>query len=113
MQDGDIYMIEFPSTGGHEQAGLRPAIIVQTLAIEKVPTILIVPFTSKIKAADFPFTLIVEPDQTNNLTITSVALVFQLRAIDKKRLKNKIGRMEQIKLGLLKRALKEMMGLEQ
>ena len=42
-------------------------------------------------AANFPFTFVVEPDPTNNLTSTSVALVFQLRAIDKKRLKSKIG----------------------
>jgi len=55
MQEGDIYMVEFPSTGGHEQAGLRPAIIVQAVGIEKVPTVLIVPLTSKLKAADFPF----------------------------------------------------------
>jgi len=35
MQEGDIYMVEFPSTGGREQTGLRPAIIVQAVGIEK------------------------------------------------------------------------------
>lgn len=51
----------------------------------------VVPLTSKQKASDFPFTFVIEPDQLNNLDSISVALVFQLRAIDKKRLKNKIG----------------------
>ncbi len=28
MQDGEIYFVEIPLSGGHEQAGLRPTIIV-------------------------------------------------------------------------------------
>lgn len=111
MQEGDIYLVEIPLSSGHEQAGLRPAIIVQALGSEKLPTVLIVPLTSKLKAAEFPFTFIIEPNQFNNLDAASVALVFQLRAIDKKRLKNKIGKIEWAKLELLKQNLKEIMGL--
>ncbi len=113
MQDGDIYFVEIPLSGGHEQAGLRPAIIVQAAGLEKLPTVLIVPLTSKLKAADFVFTFIIEPDKFNNLDVSSVALVFQLRAIDKRRLKNKIGRIGLVKLELLKQNLKEIMGLKQ
>ncbi|MDP2845937.1 MAG: type II toxin-antitoxin system PemK/MazF family toxin [Candidatus Methanoperedens sp.] len=65
------------------------------------------------RAADFPFTFMIEPDNLNNLDVVSVALVFQLRAIDKRRLKNKIGKIEQVKLELLKQRLKEIMGLKQ
>lgn len=53
----------------------------------------------------------VEPDQSNNLDAVSVSLVFQVRAIDKKRLKNKIGKIGEAGIGLLKRNLKEIMGL--
>jgi mRNA-degrading endonuclease toxin of MazEF toxin-antitoxin module len=53
-----------------------------------------------------------EPDQSNHLDAVSVVLAFQLRAVDKKRLKNKIGKVEKTKLDFLKRTLKEMMGLE-
>lgn len=111
MEAGDIYLVEIPLSNRHEQAGLRPAIIVQALGVNEVPTILIVPLTSKMKAADFPFTFIIKPDHINNLDVASVALVFQLRAIDKRRLKNKIGKIEQAKLELLKQNLKEIMGL--
>lgn len=90
MTFGDIYLVEIPASGGHEQQGARPAIIVQAAEnIDKIPTVLIVPFTTQIKAANFPFTFVVEPDSINNLTSTSIALVFQLRAIDKKRIKVK------------------------
>ena len=111
MQAGDIYLIEIPASGGHEQSGLRPAIIVQEMALEKLPTVLIVPPTSKQKAADFPFTFIIEPDQMNNLNAVSVALIFQLRAIDKKRVKNKIGKIGLEKMELLKQSLREIMEL--
>ena len=110
MQAGDIYLVEIPPSGGHEQAGLRPAVIAQTIASEKLPTVLIVHLTSKQKAADFPFTFIIEPDRLNNLDVISVALVFQLRAIDRKRLKSKIGEIGVEKMKLLKQSLKEIMG---
>ncbi|MEK6681513.1 MAG: type II toxin-antitoxin system PemK/MazF family toxin [Nitrospirota bacterium] len=111
MKEGDIYLVEIPASGGHEQAGLRPAIIVQSTNLEKLPTVLIVPLTSKIKAADFPFTFIIEPDEFNNLDVSSVVLVFQLRAIDKRRIKNKLGELKQDKLEILKQNLKKIMGL--
>lgn len=112
MQEGDIYLVEFPLSRGHEQAGLRPAIIVQAIDFEELPTVLIVPLTSKTKASKFPFTFKIKPDKFNNLNAASVVLIFQLRAIDQRRLKNKIGRIGQTKLELLKQNLKEIMGLE-
>lgn len=111
MQLGDIYLVEIPVSGGREQAGIRPAIIAQTVDLEKTPTILIVPLTSMLKASDFPFTFMIKPDQSNNLDAISVALVFQLRVIDKRRLKNKIGRINDNILILLKQQLKNIMGL--
>ena len=112
MEFGDIYLVEIPASGGHEQQGVRPAIIVQTTEnIEKVPTVLVVPFTAQIKAANFPFTFVVEPDSSNNLTSKSVALVFQLRAIDKKRLKNKLGNLSSKEIQTLKHYLEKILDL--
>lgn len=110
MKVGDIYLVEIPASGGQEQQGVRPAIVVQTSEnIERVPTVLIVPFTTQIKAANFPFTFVVEPDFTNNLTSISVALVFQLRAIDKKRLKNRIGSLKPDNMQILKQNLENIL----
>ncbi|CAG1007241.1 MAG: type II toxin-antitoxin system PemK/MazF family toxin [Candidatus Methanoperedens sp.] len=83
----------------------------QASGLEKLPTVLIVPLTSKLKAADFPFSFLIEPDQINNLDVASVALVFQLRAIDKRRLKTKIGKIGRKKGEILKRMLKDIMGI--
>lgn len=63
----------------------RPAVILQEdLFIASLPTVFIVPFTSTQAAARFDGTLVVHPDNQNGLTVTSVALVFQLRAPDKR-----------------------------
>ena len=50
MKIGDVYLVEIPGVGGHEQAGLRPALIVQSEErVNELPTVLIVPLTSKTK----------------------------------------------------------------
>ncbi|MHB1665588.1 MAG: type II toxin-antitoxin system PemK/MazF family toxin [bacterium] len=109
---GDIYLVEIPTSEGHEQQGLRPAIIVQTADdIDKVPTVLIVPFTTQIKALNFPFTFVVNPDSANNLASVSIVLVFQLRAIDKKRLKNKIGSLSTNDTQVLKQKIKMLLNI--
>ncbi len=111
---GDIYLVEIPAstTEGREQQGLRPAIIVQTSEnIDKIPTVLIIPFTTQIKASNFPFTFTVSPDSFNNLSSVSVALIFQLRAIDKKRLKNKIGKLNSKDTEVLKQTIKTLLNI--
>jgi mRNA-degrading endonuclease toxin of MazEF toxin-antitoxin module len=81
MDIGEIYTVEIPSSDGHEQAGPRPAIVVQAPQFEnRLPTVLIVPLTSRLAAQAFPGTFVVHPDPEHNLAMTSVALVFQLRA---------------------------------
>jgi len=111
MQEGEIYFVEIPASYGHEQVGQRPAIVIQTSDIKQLPTVLIIPLTSRMKAIGFPFTLLIEPDRSNNLDIVSVALVFQFRAIDKKRIRNKLGKISASKLKLIKQDICELMGL--
>ena len=113
MNIGDVYLVEIPAIGGHEQAGYRPAIIIQSeYRSEEIPTVLIIPLTSKTKATTFPFTLLIKPDNSNNLSSASVALVFQLRAIDKRRLKQKLGSLKNSEVRKIKQLIKEMMLLD-
>jgi len=63
-----------------------------------------------VQALRFPFTLEVKPTARNGLLTPSIALVFQVRAIDRKRLLRKVGDLEGSKSkeidGMLKRLLK-------
>jgi mRNA-degrading endonuclease toxin of MazEF toxin-antitoxin module len=85
MHQGEIWRVRLPFAAGHAQAGERPALIVQNDAhVAQLPTVLIVPFTGTMAAARFPGTLLVQPDGHNGLSTASVALVFQVRALDKR-----------------------------
>lgn len=104
---GDVYAVEIPSSNGHEQAGTRPAVIVQAAKFNRqLSTVLIVPLTSKVAAQAFPATFLIRPDAENHLRLPSVVLVFQLRAIDKRRLRQKIGRLSAAHLEELWRHVK-------
>ena len=56
---------------------------------------MVVPLTGQTGALRFPYTIQVEPSDTNGLTQPSVLLIFQLRAIDRRRILDRIGRLEQ------------------
>ena len=75
MKLGDIYLVALPQIGGREQMGKHPAIILQEEDF-KLPTVLIVPLTTKIRALDFAGTVLIQPDDKNHLDKESVALAF-------------------------------------
>src|SRR5262245_32670535 len=84
MKRGEVWRVRLPPAAGRTQTGDRPAIILQNdQHIANLPTVLIVPLTGTLAASRFSGTLVVQPDSTNGLTIPSVALVFQVRALDK------------------------------
>ena len=92
MKPGDIHWVELPSTSGREQSGRRPAIILQDESYAAGnPLVTVCPITSAIAAARFAGTLVLEPDDTNHLSQTSVALVFQIRAVDRRIVHERIG----------------------
>ncbi|MBD2490066.1 type II toxin-antitoxin system PemK/MazF family toxin [Aulosira sp. FACHB-615] len=85
--------LSLPDSDKREEQGNRPAIAVQT-DIAVSPMLMIVPVTSSLGASRFPFTVRIEPSVLNGLTLLSVAMVFQMRAIDPKRIIRKIGELE-------------------
>ena len=92
MSPGEIHWVQLPPANGHEQAGRRPAIIVQDANYDQLlPTVLIVPLTGAVSASRFTGTVSIEPTSETGLRQRSVALVFQLRAIDRKRVQERIG----------------------
>lgn len=91
MEKGEIWLVELPSSNGQEQEGLRPAII---FASTEIGIVTIIPLTSNLQALRFQYTYTIQKSKINGLGNDSVALIFQLRAIDSKRLKKKLGELE-------------------
>ena len=112
MRPGDLYWVEIPAANGYEQAGLRPAVVLQSERLtSRLTTIQVVPLTSRMKARRFPATLVLNPDSSNHLSSKSVALVFQLRAIDRRRLKSKLGTLSAGQLAQIKGLVRELFEL--
>ncbi len=111
MNVGDVSWVEFPPRGGHAQAGRRPAIVAQAASVAgRLPTVLLIPLTTRLEALRFPGTILVEPDADNGLSRPSVALVFQLTAIDRRFLSEKVGHVSEAVVNSLWSALDELTG---
>lgn len=105
MNEGEIWVIELPFKNGNEQRGKRPGII---LANTKTNMVLTIPITSNRQALRFPNTLEIEKSDENGLDKNSIALIFQIQSLDKRRFINKIGKLEESYTNKIKNKIKEM-----
>jgi mRNA interferase MazF len=115
MQRGEVVLVDLPQAvgiSGHEQVGSRPALVVHDDATSaNLSVIMIVPMTSSLAARQFPYTILVQPSKQNGLSLPSVLLIFQLRAIDKRRITKKIGVIETDVMSQVSQEMKKMLGL--
>jgi mRNA interferase MazF len=89
---GDIHWVDLPAANGREQRGRRPAVVVQDDDYGgDLPVVLVVPLTTARAAMRFAGTTLIYPTAENGLRQASVALVFQIRAIDRRRIQECIG----------------------
>lgn len=108
MTKGEVWIVELPSANGHEQRGLRPAIVIADTATSIVT---VIPCTANLQALRFPFTLRVDPSKKNGLDAPTIALLLQLRAIDRHRCVRKIGTVETETIRRINRLMRTFLGL--
>jgi mRNA interferase MazF len=108
---GDMVWCDFNPVVGSEQAGIRPAVVVQNDAANRSsPCTVVVPFTTRIPRALFPSHAFV-PAGVGGLTHSSVALCEQVRVIDKRRIVRTVGRLDEPYLSDLDQALRAALAL--
>lgn len=94
VKRGDIFYADLSPVIGSEQGGVRPVLIVQNDVGNKYsPTVIAAAITSKINKAKLP-THIELNAQLYGLAKDSVIMMEQIRTIDKRRLKEKIGHLD-------------------
>jgi len=115
MRRGDVVRVQLPrpaGSAGREQFGTRPAIVIQdNTATANLSTVVIVPLTSNRSTERLAGSLLVKPSDSNGLTVISVALTQQIRALDKSRVEGVIGRLSSEVMKELDAALQRLLSL--
>jgi mRNA interferase MazF len=103
---GDIIWAELNPVRGHEQAGLRPVVVLsQDVFNERSGTVIAMAITSQPQRAGFPLTL--ELDEDAGLPKQSWAKISQVRTLSTERLGKKLGRLSPETLAVLVEGLNE------
>ena len=111
VKRGDIFYADLSPVVGSEQGGVRPVLIVQNDVGNKYsPTVIAAAITSQINKAKMP-THIEISAQDYGLNKDSVILLEQIRTIDKRRLREKIGRLDETLMERVDDALSVSCGL--
>lgn len=112
VKRGDLFYADLSPVVGSEQGGIRPVLVVQNDVGNKYsPTVIAAAVTSQINKAKMP-THIEISAETYGLVKDSVILMEQIRTIDKKRLKEKIGHADEELMQRVNRALSVSFALE-
>lgn len=108
---GDIYYADLSPVVGSEQGGLRPVLIVQNdVGNRHSPTVIAAAITSRCDKAKLP-THIELGGGTCGLAKDSVVLLEQIRTLDKKRLREKMGSLDKDSMTNVNSALSVSFGL--
>ncbi len=106
IEFGDIFYAILSPSVGCEQDGFRPVLVIQNNKGNKYsPTTIVVPITSKVDKRDLPTH--VKLKTTKGLKKESIALVEQIRTLDKRRIFSKITKISKEDLENVKKAIKK------
>ena len=112
IRRGDIFYADLSPVIGSEQGGLRPVLIVQNdVGNRYSPTVIAAAITSKMGKAKLPTHIDVSAPDVG-LAKDSVILLEQIRTLDKKRLKEKMGHLDECIMQKVNDAIGVSFGLE-
>lgn len=103
---GEIYLVNFDPSVGHEYQKCRPAVVIQSdFQLAKSNLVTIMPLTSQV-AKCYRDDIVVKPTAQNCLFAESVIKVYSITSFDNKRIIKHIGTMEETVLQKIRDYLK-------
>lgn len=101
---GEVWLVNWNPAKGSEQAGRRPALVIQNdIGNEKASTTIVAAISSSLKI--FPMNVKFEPPE-GGLDSPSIVKTSQILTVDKKRLERRIGRLSKEKMEEVNEAIK-------
>jgi len=95
VKRGDIYYADLSPVVGSEQGGLRPVLIIQNdIGNRYSPTVIAAAITSRMGKTKLPTHIDIYAERAG-LSKDSVILLEQIRTLDKRRLKEKMGHLDE------------------
>lgn len=111
MKRGEIWMVDFGPPSGPEQAGVRPAVILQDDSLSQIfVTLIVVPLTTNMKRLEFPAAVFLQVGE-GGLPQNSVALCHQVMVRGKARLTSHLGTLPAERLGQILDGVQIALGL--
>lgn len=112
IKRGDVFYADLSPVIGSEQGGVRPVLILQNDVGNRFsPTVIVAAITSQLDKAKLP--IHVELGATLGLERDSVILLEQIRTIDKKRLRERVTRLDGEMMARVDVALEISLGLRE
>ena len=112
IKRGDMYYADLSPVIGSEQGGVRPVLIIQNDVGNKFsPTVIAAAITSQTSKNKLPTHINIDSKEYG-LMKNSVILAEQIRTMDKSRLKEKIGQVDETIMGQVNNALGISFGLQ-
>jgi mRNA interferase MazF len=113
MHRGEIWLINLDPTVGAEIKKTRPAVIVNDDAVGILPLRVIVPITEwKDRYAVASWMIRLEPDVDNGLDKSSAADAFQVRSVAQERFTRRLGKLADVTMREISRALAVVLSIE-
>lgn len=111
VKRGDIYYADLSPVVGSEQGGLRPVLIIQNdVGNRYSPTVIAAAITSRMGKNRLPTHIDIHADRVG-LAKDSVVLLEQIRTLDKRRLKEKMGHLDDSMMRAVNTAIAVSFGL--
>jgi mRNA interferase MazF len=111
MKRGDVWMVDFGAPSGPEQAGRRPAVVMQDDALTAgLTTVLVIPLTTNLRRLALACTVKI-PAGEAGLERDSVALCHQLQARGKARLETRLGALTDDRFAVIQDCVLDTLGV--
>lgn len=112
IRKGSVYWVDFSPGKGSEPLGMRPGLVIQSDALSdsKISTVIMLAITSTLKFGELPGNVVLNKSEAN-LPRKCVVNVTQIKSVDKRSIKEKIGTLSKKRLQEIDNGLKLVLSL--
>jgi mRNA interferase MazF len=112
LKRGEVYLVSFDPTVGHEIKKTRPALVIQNdIGNRYSPLTIVAAITSKVSPVPYPVEVVIEPTSANGLSGRSAIRLDQIRTVDRQRLIRRLGQIDSSAMTKVDEAIKISLGL--